>query len=131
MENHSLFQEVTCNLCGLDKRIATLEAELAKVKATLPCGHPASMLLKSAETGEPLYCEYCDCIQRRNDAEKREVELQAERDAAVQDAERYRWLRQQSVESAENRNILANANLPPETADDYDRAIDAARKEGV
>ena len=41
---------------------------------TLPCGHPASMLLMSAETGKPLYCEYCDCIARRNDAEQRERE---------------------------------------------------------
>jgi hypothetical protein len=63
-----------------DERSRSL-ADVEKVKATLPCGHPASMLLKSAETGEPLYCEYCDCIQRRNDAEKREMELKAERES--------------------------------------------------
>ena len=33
MEDHSLFAGTVCNLCGLDKRIAALEAELAKVKA--------------------------------------------------------------------------------------------------
>lgn len=44
----------------------------------LPCGHHHSLMLKSAETGEPLYCEYCDCIQRRNDAEKMERDLKLE-----------------------------------------------------
>lgn len=50
-------------------RIAALEAENAETKRVLPCGHHHSLLLKSAETGEPLYCEYCDCISRRNDFE--------------------------------------------------------------
>lgn len=35
----------------------------------LPCGHHHSLMLKSAETGEPLHCELCDCISRRNDFE--------------------------------------------------------------
>lgn len=35
----------------------------------LPCGHHHSLMLKSAETGEPSYCELCDCIGRRNDFE--------------------------------------------------------------
>lgn len=43
-----------------------------------PCGHPVSLLLKSAETGEPLYCEACDDKSARRDAETREVELLAE-----------------------------------------------------
>jgi uncharacterized protein YciW len=43
----------------------------------LPCGHPASLLLRSAETGEPLYCELCDDKSGRRDAEQREVDLQA------------------------------------------------------
>jgi hypothetical protein len=41
----------------------------------MKCGHPKSLLLISAETGEPLYCEYCDAISRKNDAEQRESEL--------------------------------------------------------
>lgn len=45
---------------------------------TLPCGHPASMLLKSAETGKPLYCEGCDDKSGRRDAEAHEAELLAE-----------------------------------------------------
>lgn len=44
----------------------------------LPCGHPASLLLRSAETGLPLYCEACDDKSGRRDAETREAELQAE-----------------------------------------------------
>lgn len=43
-----------------------------------PCGHPASLLLRSAETGEPLYCELCDDKSARRDAEQREQELLAE-----------------------------------------------------
>lgn len=42
-----------------------------------PCGHPASLLLTSAETGEPLYCEACDDKSGRRDAEARESELMA------------------------------------------------------
>jgi hypothetical protein len=33
-----------------------------------PCGHPASFLLRSAETGLPLYCEICDYREQRDDA---------------------------------------------------------------
>jgi hypothetical protein len=43
----------------------------------LPCGHPASLLLRSAETGEPLYCELCDDKSGRRDAEQCETELRA------------------------------------------------------
>lgn len=39
------------------------------------CGHPVSLLVKSAETGEPLYCEACDDKSGRRDAEQRETEL--------------------------------------------------------
>lgn len=45
--------------------------------ANLPCGHPASLLLRSAETGEPLYCELCDDKSGRRDAETMERELRA------------------------------------------------------
>jgi hypothetical protein len=44
----------------------------------LPCGHPASLLLMSAETGEALYCELCDDKSGRRDAEQCETELRAE-----------------------------------------------------
>ena len=33
----------------------------------MDCGHHKSLLLTSAETGEPLYCEYCDMRDQRND----------------------------------------------------------------
>jgi len=59
------------------ERIAALERDLAAAQAVLPCGHHNSLMLKSAETGEPLYCELCDCISRRNDAEKMEAEARA------------------------------------------------------
>lgn len=42
------------------------------------CGHPASLLLMSAETGEPLYCELCDMYRQRNDAVAVEAELRKE-----------------------------------------------------
>ena len=53
-------------------RIAALEAELAA--NTLPCGHHHSLMLKSAETGDQLYCELCDLRDQRNDLE---IELEA------------------------------------------------------
>lgn len=44
---------------------------------TLACGHPVSLMLKSAETGKPLYCELCDAQSGRRDAEAMEAELGA------------------------------------------------------
>ena len=41
----------------------------------MPCGHHPSLMLHSAETGEPLYCELCDDKSGRKDAELRETEL--------------------------------------------------------
>lgn len=46
--------------------------------AAMPCGHPRSLMLKSAETGADLYCELCDAQSGRRDAEQREADLQAD-----------------------------------------------------
>lgn len=54
-----------------------LAAAPTEAKPAQPCGHPESLLLKSAETGEPLYCEACDDKSGRRDAEQRETELLA------------------------------------------------------
>lgn len=43
----------------------------------LPCGHPASLMLTSAETGLPLYCELCDALGRARDGEAMEAEWRA------------------------------------------------------
>jgi hypothetical protein len=51
--------------------------------ALLYCEHPAALLVRSAETGEPLYCELCDDKSGRRDAEQREVDL----GAALREAE--------------------------------------------
>lgn len=53
-------------------------AEIERLSAVSPCGHPASLMLKSAETGADLYCELCDEKSGRRDAESRETEMQAE-----------------------------------------------------
>jgi len=45
--------------------------------AALKCGHHKSLMLLSAETGQPLYCELCDAISGRRDAELMEAELRA------------------------------------------------------
>jgi hypothetical protein len=34
--------------------------DTTKSDLVLPCGHHPSLMLTSAETGEPLYCELCD-----------------------------------------------------------------------
>jgi len=60
----------------------TAERERAdRAEAVLECGHPASLMLHSAETGEPLYCELCDMRSQRNDAVQMEEHYKAERDA--------------------------------------------------
>jgi hypothetical protein len=43
-----------------------------------PCSHHSSLAVYSAETGEYLCCELCDCRSARRDAEQREQELLAE-----------------------------------------------------
>lgn len=57
---------------ALRAAIAQPVVPLAETAQT--CGHPASLLLKSAETGKPLYCELCDMRQQRNDAVRMEQE---------------------------------------------------------
>lgn len=49
----------------------------------LHCGHPASLMLKSAETGNPLYCELCNAMSARNDAEAMERELRQKLASAI------------------------------------------------
>lgn len=51
------------------------------VLPVLKCGHHVSLMLKSAETGKPLYCELCDAVLRRNDAELMEQEYRKRADA--------------------------------------------------
>lgn len=64
------------------------------------CGHPLSLLLKSAETGLPLYCELCDALSRARDGEAMEAHWRAKAEALEAslaayraDAERWRFLR--------------------------------------
>lgn len=91
-------------------------ADLAAAQAVLPCGHHHSLMLESAETGEPLYCELCDCISRRNDAETMEAEARAEAAALLALLIRY-------------RNEVPLGHQPHMIAHLVDAAIDAARKE--
>ena len=60
----------------LDADLHMLE-ETKDDDALQPCGHPKSLALQSAESGEPLYCEACDDKSGRRDAELRESELAA------------------------------------------------------
>ena len=68
------------------------EAELAALRAekVSQCGHPSSLMLRSAEAGKVLYCELCDERKRRRDAESMEEhykaraeKAEAERDAGM------------------------------------------------
>lgn len=58
--------------------------DVAKSNDFMPCGHHKSLFLYSAETGFPLYCEYCDAISRKNDAEKMESLLRQQLEIAVE-----------------------------------------------
>lgn len=56
---------------------AALAQRQQSASEAMPCGHHSSLQLKSAETGEPPYCELCDAQSGRRDAEQRESELAA------------------------------------------------------
>lgn len=69
--------EVVCPVCSHtfyawpgEHKVQQPQAE-----AVQACGHPMSLLLRSAESNEPLYCEACDDKSGRHDAERRETEL--------------------------------------------------------
>lgn len=68
-----------------DNTLTVCRALLAakSVSATLECGHPAALLVKSVES-DYKFCELCECRSQRNDAEKREAELLAERSAIIE-----------------------------------------------
>ena len=68
----------------------------------LPCGHPALLMLKSAETGEDLYCELCDAKSGRRDAEQMEQKLRADLAQCRVDAERLAWLERHLFEQKWN-----------------------------
>lgn len=95
----------TCSL--LHKRIAVLEAELAKVREELEA--------KTVELEHDH--EICN-------------KLEAERDAAVQDAKRWRYVRKNPYRTCDLLLAKCSVNKPSGWRVEADAAIDAARKEG-
>jgi hypothetical protein len=79
-----------------------------------PCGHPNSLLVKSAETGEPLYCEACDDKAGRRDAEARESELAAE------NQELRSRIAELKATQAQRPADVEPSNIPPRYRIDYD-----------
>jgi hypothetical protein len=73
----SFAAQTTGGTAGPDAELmaAIQQAQEAIASAESPCGHPASLMLRSAETDEPLYCELCDDKSGRRDAETMEAEL--------------------------------------------------------
>jgi len=71
----------TRNVLALRAALTAERERADRAEAELKCGHPASLMLHSAETGEPLYCELCDMRSQRNDAVQMEEHYKAERDA--------------------------------------------------
>ena len=113
-----------------NERIVALEAELAKVKAEVVSASEDSLRLIDtikylrgiAERGEARTQRDDETVEAFVlDYVKR---LEAERDAAVQDAERYRWLRDIGDGETWIAFSKRNANL---SAQAIDAAIDAAR----
>lgn len=60
---------------GVEATLAEYYAAPKQAEAVQACGHPMSLLLRSAESNESLYCEACDDKSGRHDAERRETEL--------------------------------------------------------
>lgn len=129
--------DVTRTVVALEDVLRVVEARATRAAQALPCGHPAQLLLKSAETGEPLYCELCDDKSGRRDAEARESELAAANatlrkraEEAEADAARYRWLRVRwDGEGAFDLLSAPDPHWGAVQGDECDAAIDAARKE--
>lgn len=69
----------------------------------MECGHPLSLLLRSAETGEPLYCKLCDAIDGRRDAEKMEQEYKARAEKAEAALHELVWLKEMKDECLRRR----------------------------
>lgn len=44
-----------------------LDFELADLRSPMKCGHPQLCLRTSAETGKPLFCNWCDSLERARD----------------------------------------------------------------
>lgn len=99
------------------ERIAALEAE----NAMLPCGHHASMMLMSAETGNPLYCEACDDKTGRRDAEL-VADEQRTRIAALESA-----LEQAQEALGWHASACSEDSIPDATVDAL-RAIEEVRR---
>lgn len=80
---------------AVDELAAERERADRAERDALECGHPASLMLHSAETGEPLYCELCDIRSQRNDAVRMEehYKARAEKAEAERDALRERVAR--------------------------------------
>ena len=72
------------------EHIDALEAELAALRAekVSQCGHPSSLMLRSAETGKALYCEMCDTRSQLNDAVKMEAHYRERTEKAEAEAAR-------------------------------------------
>ena len=56
-----------CDLFWMGTPIALYTTPPTSDRALLPCGHQQSEMLKSAETGEDLYCALCDAVNVKRD----------------------------------------------------------------
>ena len=73
----ALEKELRAEVDAHSKTCLQLATAINERDKTLLCGHPCSLMLKSTETGADLYCELCDSISGRRDAEQMETELRA------------------------------------------------------
>ena len=86
--NNLVWSETTLPCTPLYKRSGYVDGE-----QPLPCGHHASLLVKSVES-DYQYCDLCECRKQRNDAEEMERTYRARLNKQGADAARYRFLRQ-------------------------------------
>ena len=114
---------------------AKFEAELAKVREELGfINETAKKFYAHAGIAEMQAEKHPALVVRQAAAEI--IRTRAERDAAVADAERYRWLRVRNelheVDPSGPYAVCDDADALPDflTAAELDAAIDAARKEG-
>lgn len=63
--------------------IPSVHSSEQRVLDKLECGHHGSLLVRSVES-DYQFCELCECMSMRNDAEMREAELLSERDTLIE-----------------------------------------------
>lgn len=124
-------QAQTRELNALRTERDTLLNALRQIATTEACGHPASMTIKSAETGGTLFCEACDDKTGRRDAETMEEALRADKRGLLEALDAARMAIESMKQSAETAGAGGDEQMLQEACEEVSQeglaASDAIR----